>query len=78
MVGLIFRPWLLLYHFFRYLLFGDGIFLTSMVEVCIMTTAAFLDMNSSQKPLSDEERDPTRPENVPEIEIMTVRLSSSP
>jgi choline dehydrogenase len=73
-IVLFFRPWLLLYQLFRYFIFGDGVLLTSLVEVCILTSVALLDIDSSQKPLTNEDKDSTRPENVPDLEIIAVCL----
>lgn len=70
---MIWQPWFLIYQLFRYFFFGDGWFLTSLVEVCLLTSAALLDEKSSQRPLTEEEKDSSRPENVPDIEIMAVR-----
>ncbi|GJE92703.1 GMC oxidoreductase [Phanerochaete sordida] len=68
---LIKRPWYLLYQLFRYFIFGDGWFLTSLVEVCILTCSRWLNEDGSQKPLSEEDKDSSKPENVPDIEIMS-------
>ncbi|EKM54668.1 uncharacterized protein PHACADRAFT_146831 [Phanerochaete carnosa HHB-10118-sp] len=64
------RPWYLLYQLLRYFIFGDGWFLTSLVEVCILTCARWLDADSGQKPLTEEDKDPSRPENIPDLEII--------
>ncbi|EKM54662.1 uncharacterized protein PHACADRAFT_175178 [Phanerochaete carnosa HHB-10118-sp] len=64
-------PWYLLYQLLRYFIFGDGWFLTSLVEVCILTCERWLDADSGQKPLGEKDKDASLPENIPDIEIMT-------
>ncbi|EKM48854.1 uncharacterized protein PHACADRAFT_214628 [Phanerochaete carnosa HHB-10118-sp] len=68
---LIWRPWYLFYQLLRYFLFGDGWFLTSLVEVCVLTCERWLDADAGQKPLGENDKDASRPENVPDIEIIT-------
>ena len=71
-VALFVRPWSLIYQILRYLILGDGWFSIPYMELSIFTKASFLDEECNQRPLSDEEKDPSLPQNIPDIEIMVV------
>jgi choline dehydrogenase len=73
LLAMFFNVWFLLYQIFRYFVFGDGWFRDYYMELSVYTNSDFLDEKSCQRTLSDKDTDASRPANVPDIEIMTVR-----
>ncbi|KIP06969.1 hypothetical protein PHLGIDRAFT_30220 [Phlebiopsis gigantea 11061_1 CR5-6] len=70
-VALFVNPWSLMYQMLRFLILGDGWFRYPYMELSIFTKKSFLDQEYGQRALSDEEKDSSRSENIPDIEIMT-------
>ncbi|EKM54661.1 uncharacterized protein PHACADRAFT_68181, partial [Phanerochaete carnosa HHB-10118-sp] len=66
------RPWWLLWQLLRFLILGDGWLRDHYMESSVYTRADYLDEDMRQKVLDEQQRDATRPDNVPDIEIMTV------
>lgn len=71
-VALFLRPWYIIYHLLRYLILGDGWFRDYYMEAAVFTKSSFLDDRAGQKLLSQEDKDSSKPDNIPDIEIMTV------
>lgn len=69
-VALFLRPWWLLWQLVRYLVFGDGWIRDYYVEAHIYTRSEFLGEGMQHKELETAQRDASRPENVPNMEIM--------
>ena len=73
-IALFFKPWFLLYQLLRYLILGDGWLRDYYMEASLYTRTDYLDEKLHQKTLDETQEDASRPENVPDIEIMMVHL----
>jgi hypothetical protein len=56
----------------RYVLFGDGLFLYPMTQVCIILRSILLNSSSKVTIKDQSELDPRLPKNIPDIEIMPI------
>ena len=73
-VALFLKPWWLIWQVLRYLIFGVGWLRDYYMETSVYTRADYLDEKMDQKELTEKQRDATLPENIPDIEIMFVRV----
>lgn len=70
-IALFLKPWWLIWQLCYYVFLGKGWLRDYYMETSIYTHTDYLDEYLRQKELDEVQRDASRPENVPDIEIMT-------
>lgn len=60
----------------NYVLYGTGVLTFPVIDIAIFANSKHLD-DRHHLVASEEQQDPTKPENLPDIEIMPVRGSTS-
>lgn len=66
------QPWLLILELLKYFLFGWGLLLMPIVELSLFIPTRLLDQDTQRMYPTKEDSDASRPENLPDVELMSV------
>lgn len=66
------QPWLLILELLKYFLFGWGLLLMPIVELSLFIPTRLLDRDTQRMYPTKEDSDASRPENLPDVELMSV------
>lgn len=73
---MIIRPTTLINQLYKYVRHGTGWFLCTLVEMEIFGVSSGIRKDGKLVALSDQQRDPIDPQNLPDFSVMTVSMES--